>query len=334
MSEGAFVISLDFELHWGAVEKWEIEDTKQKFLDTRQAIARMLELFEKYDIHVTWATVGYLFAKDRIELNDFIPAQQPQYHDKKLSTYSVINEGKLGCDELSDPSHFASSIIANIKSFPHQEIGSHTFSHYYTLEEGQTLDDFNVDLQSSIKIAEKNGLALRSIVFPRNQFNSSYLDCLSKEEFKAVRSNPNNWIWKNSSSKSTIVRKFATLLRGLDLIIPITNTLFSLDFSKYSSSMYLIPASRFLRPYSPRDGFLNNLKRRRIKSEMLKAAKQGKGYHLWWHPHNFSDHTEENLAYLEDLLVFYSELNKKYGFRSLNMEEAAAAAHKNTGVNV
>ena len=79
-------------------------------------------------------------------------------------------------------------------------------------------------------------------------------------------------------------------------------------------------ASRLLRPYSS-NKFLNDLKLNRIKSEMTAAAKNKEIYHLWWHPHNFGDFPEQNLADLKTLLQHFKRCNSKYGFASLNMAE-------------
>jgi hypothetical protein len=83
----------------------------------------------------------------------------------------------------------------------------------------------------------------------------------------------------------------------------------------------LIPASRFLRPYAKKLAFLDSLKLYRIKKEMLHAAKEGKLFHLWWHPHNFGCYQDENFAGLIQILNYYKELNEKYGFISLSMCE-------------
>ena len=57
---------------------------------------------------------------------------------------------------------------------------------------------------------------------------------------------------------------------------------------------------------------------------MLYAARHGLVYHLWWHPHNLGARTEENLAQLEEIFRYYTELKEKYGMQCLNMGEAAA----------
>ena len=57
-----------------------------------------------------------------------------------------------------------------------------------------------------------------------------------------------------------------------------------------------LPASRFLSPYRPGRKRLEPLRLRRIRNAMSGAARSGKSFHLWWHPHNFGLHLEESLA--------------------------------------
>src|SRR5262245_60896896 len=124
---GALVISLDFELNWG------VRDARKNYeanlLGAREVIPPLLELFKLYGIHATWATVGLLFSRTREEM--VAPDARPQYEDRRLCAYSAIPE--IGTDEQGDPLHFGSSLIEKIRGFPHQEIASHTFSHYYCL---------------------------------------------------------------------------------------------------------------------------------------------------------------------------------------------------------
>src|SRR5262245_13071649 len=58
---GALVISLDFELHWGVRDKRPVDGSyRENLLGAREAIPRMLDLFEEFGIAATWATVGFL----------------------------------------------------------------------------------------------------------------------------------------------------------------------------------------------------------------------------------------------------------------------------------
>jgi hypothetical protein len=79
-----------------------------------------------------------------------------------------------------------------------------------------------------------------------------------------------------------------------------------------------------LRPVSGSLGVLEPLRLSRIKSGMTQAAKTGKLYHLWWHPHNFGLNQNANLAFLEKILNHYQRLAKDYGFESLSMLGVAA----------
>ena len=72
MRKGNFIVSLDFELHWGAPELWDLNEMREYFNDTRIGIPLVLKLFEKHEIHATWATVGFLFAKDKKQLLEYV----------------------------------------------------------------------------------------------------------------------------------------------------------------------------------------------------------------------------------------------------------------------
>jgi len=84
-----------------------------------------------------------------------------------------------------------------------------------------------------------------------------------------------------------------------------------------------IASSRFLRWYSTKLRFLENLKIQRIKRGMTFAAKHKQVYHLWWHPHNFGSNTEENFKALETLFIHYNALKNTYNFQCKTMKELA-----------
>jgi hypothetical protein len=84
-----------------------------------------------------------------------------------------------------------------------------------------------------------------------------------------------------------------------------------------------VPASRFLRPYNRGLAALDGLKFHRIASGIRDAAQKAKIYHLWWHPHNFGIHLNENITFLRRILDFVSEMRNKHGMQSLNMGETS-----------
>jgi Polysaccharide deacetylase len=313
---GAFVISLDFELHWGVRDQFPINGVYTANLEgARTAVPKMLRFFEQFDIAATWATVGFLFARSKEELLSFYPNVKPTYTDKKYDPYLE----PIGNGEEDDPLHYAPSLIEQIKNTPKQEIGTHTFSHYYCLEAGQTADAFRADLLSAIAIAKTWNLDLRSIIFPRNQVNPQYVKILLESGITIYRDNEPNWFYSAGATDEHSLPKRGG--RMLDTYVPLTtHTLGEWQNIKQSNGLYNIPSSRFLRPYSPKLASLESLRLHRICQGITRAAKEKKIYHLWWHPHNMGIHQDENLNFLKKILEHVAKCREQYELESLTMQ--------------
>lgn len=326
--KGIFTISLDFELHWGGFEKWPLEQYRTYFMNTRRVIPEMLRLFEQYEVHVTWATVGLLFCESRGQVMTEGPTEKPSYLQPELGAYHYIAQHGIGADETEDPFHFAPSLVRAIMKTPHQEIASHTFGHYYCQEPGQEAAQFRADLEAAQRVAARYGAVLRSLVFPRNQFNDDYLSACHDMGITSVRSNPLDWFWQIGSTQQESYWK--RLNRGLDAYFPVgTKNTYALEQLEVREGYPLfLPASRLLRPYRPSEGLLNHLKLQRIGKEMRRAADRGEVYHLWWHPHNFGHYPQQSVAGLERVLKQYAQLRDAGKMQSLHMQEIANLRRK------
>ena len=313
---GAFVISLDFELHWGVRDQFLVNGAYTANLEgARTAVPKMLELFEKFDVAVTWATVGFLFARSKEELLSFYPNVRPNYTDKKYDPYREL----LGNGEEDDPLHYAPSLLEQIKTTPKQEIGTHTFSHYYCLEAGQTAEAFRYDLLSAIAIAKIWDLEIHTIIFPRNQVNPEYVKILLELGITIYRDNEPSWFYSAAATDEHSLPKRAGRL--IDTYVPLTpHNLGEWEKIKQANGLYNIPSSRFLRPYSPKLAGLESLRLHRICQGITRAAKENKIYHLWWHPHNFGIYQDENLAFLKKILGHVAKCREEYGLESLTMQ--------------
>lgn len=80
-----------------------------------------------------------------------------------------------------------------------------------------------------------------------------------------------------------------------------------------------VPASRFLRPCAGRLAPVHPLHLVAITRGMTRAARTGRGYHLWWHPHNFGRNLEGNMAGLERIAAHFAMLRDRFGMQSLAM---------------
>jgi peptidoglycan/xylan/chitin deacetylase (PgdA/CDA1 family) len=324
---GALVISLDFELHWGVRDKCAVDGPyRENLLGARKAIPRMLDIFEEFDIAATWATVGFLFADSKREREEFSPGIRPNYADSRLDAYSEIT----GEDEASDPLHYAGGLIRQICVRPKQEIATHTFSHYYGLEPGETPEAFAADLRSAIAIARHHGMDVRSIVFPRNQFHPGCEELLKEAGITSYRGNEANWMYRprRRSEETLAVRGPRLLDHYVSLsgskVVPWSEVLQPNGLCNVRSSM-------FLRPYSERRKSLEPARLRRISGGIQAAAEQRGIFHLWWHPHNFGAQTEQNLDFLRRVLEVFADCRSKYGMQSLSMAGVADLLTKGAG---
>jgi len=312
VSKGIFTISLDFELFWGVRDHRTLENYGENIRNVHHVVPRLLELFSKYNVHCTWATVGFLFFNEKKEMMSYLPVQRPTYEKKDYDPYPYLEQ-----NELEKIYHFAPALIEQIRRIPGQEIGTHTFSHFYTLEKNTTIGQFQSDLRAAIAIAKEKGIEIKSIVFPRNQYSDEHIKTCLQEGIKIYRGNALSGVYKPTSRENEKLFRKGT--RFADAYINITGH--HCHAIPAVSEIINLPASRFLRPYDPKFKMFDKLKLRRIKQGIKFAAKHGLIYQLWWHPHNFGKYMNENFKFLEQVLEYYHQLNREGKIESQNMLE-------------
>jgi peptidoglycan/xylan/chitin deacetylase (PgdA/CDA1 family) len=315
---GALVLSLDFELWWGLRERsLRPGDQTSRLQGARRVVPRLLELFDEFQVAATWATVGFLFAESRAELERFLPPIRPRYADGRLSPYDDLADPARGDDAL----RFAADLVRGIQRTPRQEIATHTFSHYYCHEPGQDRDAFRADIAAACQVAAARGVRLRSIVFPRNQHNPDYDDILLDAGIRAYRGNPRTKRWEFAGAEESrnawkrVGRLAEAYVGGGE-----SDTVAWEDVPQ-PSGLSDVRASGVLRPYRAALKHLEGVRMGRIRRSLGHAARTGRLLHLWWHPHNFGVHTEENLTFLRGVLHEFSECRDRWGMASLSMAE-------------
>ena len=315
MKQGTFVISLDFELVWGLFDHIRLEEKVTYFDQTLQVIPQLLSCFEVNKIQVTWATVGMLFNENWDEWMANQPQERPTYDNPNLDAYAYGERyRKSGWDRF----FFAPELIKAITQTKGQELATHTYSHYYCMEPGQTVSQFKADLAQAVQLARKFGCTMESLVFPRNQYHASYLEACMAHGIQQVRTNPKVWYWDNP--KAGLSSKIA---RTADAYLPFASKSYpTTQVKTVGSGVQGQPASRFLRPHHSQNP-LNVIRLQRIIHEMTFAAQKGEIYHLWWHPHNFGTHPQESMAALQSIVAAYKKLADTYGYQSKSMHQLA-----------
>jgi peptidoglycan/xylan/chitin deacetylase (PgdA/CDA1 family) len=317
---GALVISLDFELHWGMRDHTDASpQVAADLVASRAMVARLAALFATRQVRATWATVGMLFASSAEEVEQFRPSLRPGYGRPDLDPYTE----RVGATEIDDPLHLAGSLVDLLAGTPGQEVASHTFSHYYCLDEGHEEEAFRADLAAAQAIAASRNVQLRSLVLPRNQWRSDLAGTVLDSGFECYRGVQPGWATRARPTDGGMAVR-ATRLADTYVGRPLQ----SFDWTGIveSSGLCNVPASAFLRPISSSTGALVALRRKRLLQGLRDAARRCRVFHLWWHPHNFVAHPEANLAELELLLDEVEQLRSTEGLRSLTMGDVAGIA--------
>jgi len=317
---GGFVISLDFELMWGVRDNKTIANYGANILGVRQAVPRLLELFARHRLGCTWATVGMLFFEHRTALLAALPDLRPDYTEPDLSPYDDLD--RLGETERDDPYHFGLSLIRQIAAAPGQEIATHTFSHFYCLEPGQTVAEFRADLAAAIDAARAIGIMLESIVFPRNQFNADYLGACCEAGLIACRGQERSRIYAAEGHNQETLLKRGTRL--MDAYVNLTGTHGTQPVAQ--DGVVDVTSSRFLRPWSRKLAAFEPLRLNRVLTAMQRAAARDKVFHLWFHPHNFGVDQDQNFAAMEQIAAEATRLRDRHDWPSLTMAEVARLA--------
>jgi peptidoglycan/xylan/chitin deacetylase (PgdA/CDA1 family) len=313
----SFVVSLDFEMFWGVAAFRSLQNYRRNVEGEWSAIPRMLALFHKREVQATWATVGMVMCRDHAQWRETRPVLLPGYSRPELSAY---------CHDAFAREHprlfFARPLVEQILATPGQELASHTYSHFYCGDQGVTPEQFGADLACARVAAAGLGAHFKSIVFPRNQLRDTFIALLPQYGFRVYRGNPQNWIYRNGDvMPGGLVGRG---IRFLDAWLPLSGQ--GVVRPILRNRMVDLPASAFLRPWSPRLTAFESIRLERIKRSMTAAAETGGCFHLWWHPHNFGVNLDANMALLETLLSHYHVLRDRYGMQSRCMGDYASLA--------
>ena len=317
------MISLDFELGWGNLQRMEVDPAyRQCVLNARHVVPKLLELFEEFDVSATWAVVGILFGDDRREWRGKAGA------GPKADFVPPGLDLSRPLDESTNPELLAPSLVREIVRARKHEIATHTFSHFFWMDGDGSEEAFRQELKAARKVAEWWKAPLRSIVFPRNQYEPVLAPILLAEGVTAYRGNPRSRMWEFEDS-SDANRSWRRAGRLLDAYLPVLpRRTVGWNEVLEPAGVSNVRASFFLRPFTPALRSLEGLRLARMKGCLRAAAERGEILHLWWHPHNFGSHMAENLAFLRSLLEAFDAYRTSHEMKSLTMSHVDRAARE------
>jgi peptidoglycan/xylan/chitin deacetylase (PgdA/CDA1 family) len=271
LSKGVFIFSLDTEIAWGTHGNRRYAF---EYDHVREVIHRLLALCEQYEISITWAIVGQLM----------VAGDHPWWH--------------------------APDVVAAIRACTvAQEIGSHSFEHRLD-EPSCTASEMEADLQAARAVADAQGIALRSFVFPKNRVK--HLDVLERNGFVSYRGANQSWY----EALPRPARRIAHVID--DYMVPSAPTV----LPERIGGLWNIPGSYF---YVHRRGWASvlpiNFRVRKVRAGLHDAAARRRVFHLWCHPFNLASDPDGLLRGIEQIFQEVSRLREAGTLDQMTMEQ-------------
>ncbi len=288
-----FVLSLDTELVWGSFDIVSPEKFDSWYPDLRRVIRGILDALVDHEMSATWAVVGHLFLNSCARGVD--GRAHPSLPRPRLSWYPGDWFSQDPCsDRTRDPLWYGDDVVDLLLDAPvPQEIGSHSFAHIPFGDPGCTADVADADLLACTKLAALRGVTLRSFVFPRNVEGHHAL--LREHGFVAYRGEDPTWFRSFSGPRSRAARL-------VDQTVPIPPPV-SVP-TETMPGLWNIPGSMLL---------IGHRGARRLvpwaapvlkaKAGMARAVREGKVFHLWFHPFNLAADRERMLRAFRAILA-------------------------------
>lgn len=193
------LISADFELAWA----WRYAKSSmdsysmsiEKATQERKNVPEILKLCEKYNIPITWATVGHLFLESCQRHNGIAHAEIPKVHHYQGPFWDFSGNDWFEYDPCTNYQEnnlwYCPDLVRQIIDSPvEHELANHTFSHIDCRDNICSPELFKAELRASKKIANEYGISLSSFVHPGHTIGN--LDILKDEGFTNFRTDFRN----------------------------------------------------------------------------------------------------------------------------------------------
>jgi peptidoglycan/xylan/chitin deacetylase (PgdA/CDA1 family) len=193
------IISADFELAWAwryAKDHRNPYETALRYATlARGNVPKILELCNKNDIPITWATVGHLFLKRCDKHQNLAHSRMTRlpYHENEHWRFDRGDwfDDDPCTDWLTSPEWYAPDLIKRIlASKVNHEVACHTFSHIDCSNNVCPSSIFQEEIDACKASASEFGIELRSFVHPGHTIGN--LATLKDSGFSSFRTDYRN----------------------------------------------------------------------------------------------------------------------------------------------
>lgn len=315
LRRGAFVLSLDFELIWGTMDRHGPEGFRAACERERsQVFGSLLALLEEFAIPATWCVLGHLMLDSCAPVNG-------RKHPEIVRPTHAWHRGDWFAndpctDEEHDPVFYGRSLVERLlDARVEQEIGCHGFSHVIFGDRGCSRETAASEIRACVDVARALGITPRSFAFPRNRVG--HLDVLREQGFSCFRGPEPTWHMGGRAAGG--VSRAGHLADVVSARTP------PVVLPRQVHGLIDIPASML---YFPMHGVRRRIPVSRRVSRALKgvdrAAREHCVMHLWFHPTNLADETEAMLGGLRTVFSDVARRRERAELDVLSMGELAA----------
>jgi hypothetical protein len=315
-SRGAFVLSLDFELIWGTLDKHGPERFRAPCERERfEVFEPFVALLEEFEIPATWCVLGHLMLDscapvDGVKHPEIVRPRHAWHPDD----WFVHDPSS---DERSAPIFYGRSLVERLLAarVP-QEIGCHTFSHVIFGDPGCSRETAVSEVRACVRAATELGVTPRSFAFPRNRVG--HLDVLREHGFTCFRGPDPPWYAMGRGN-------YGSLKRAAHLADAIAARRPGVVLPERVEGLINVPGSM---QYFPSNGVRRHVpmapRVRRMLAGVESAARRRRIMHLWFHPTNLADETEAMLGGLRTVFTDVARRRERGELDTLSMGEVAA----------
>jgi peptidoglycan/xylan/chitin deacetylase (PgdA/CDA1 family) len=312
LENGIFIISIDFELAWGYVDKPLPLEMEKRISEEPEVVKELLNIFEEYNMPATWAVVGHLLETDCAWKNnqphsDFPrPVRQGEAedwfaaHPLKGSPAERLWFDRAGMIET-----------IKIDTVEH-EIASHSYAHLIYNDSGLNPEAAEHDIKKAAAIHRANGFDFKTFVFPRNK--AGYLKKLKEAGISSYRGHNRRWYDRFPLPLSRVGHLADYFLPGAKTVKPTReeNGLINIP-----DCLLLVSRNGFRKIVSP------GAMVKKAKAGLRQAAMKKEIFHLWFHPFNFLFEKEKQFKILKDILTEAYAYREKGEIDIITMGEVA-----------
>ncbi len=320
LDRGVMMISLDFELIWGTMDRAGVSRFASACQRERDVVIdRLLDLFTRNGVSATWCILGHLFL-DNCQVDG--GRKHPEIVRPNHAWFpGDWFENDPASSEKDAPIFYGRSLVRKIMAagVP-QEIGCHSFSHVIFGDEGCSRAVAESELRACLEAAKSTSVELRSFAFPRNRVG--HRSALKQHGFIAYRGPEPSWF-------GSLPRPLARAMHLLEVVAAkeppvVVPRLDDEGLWDIPGSMIYFPMHgvRALIPVSWRV-------KRAIKG-LDAAVANRKIFHLWFHPTNLAEHMDAMFKGLEEIILYAKALEREGRLEIASMGDIADRSQRSS----